>query len=120
MLRCADFDLRERIRKYDLNVEDGAELDEQAFRNNLLEKVAAVRSEVRRLEVLLRGLRFDPFLKDPRKKVGRVYQHVVVSTASGRRGREDTAARRSGQEHGVPRASGAWTLLQLRPCRAHL
>ena len=24
MLRCADLDLRERIRKYDLNVEDGA------------------------------------------------------------------------------------------------
>ena len=36
MLRCADLDLRERIRKYDLNVEDGAELDEQAFRNYLL------------------------------------------------------------------------------------
>ena len=28
MLRCADLDLRERIRKYDLNVEDGTELDE--------------------------------------------------------------------------------------------
>ena len=60
MLRCADLDLRERIRKYDLNVEDGAKLDEQAFRNYLLEKVAAARSEVR-LDVLLRGLRFDPW-----------------------------------------------------------
>jgi hypothetical protein len=71
MLRCADLDLRERIRKYDLNVEDGAELDEQAFRNYLLEKVAGARSEVR-LDVILRGLRFDPYLKDPREKVGRV------------------------------------------------
>ena len=47
MLRCADLDLRERIRKYDLNVEDGAELDEQAFRNYRLEIVAA------------RGAKFD-------------------------------------------------------------
>ena len=66
---------RELIRKYDLNVEDGAELDEQAFRNYLLEKVAGARSEVR-LDVILRGLRFDPYLKDPREKVGRVFQHV--------------------------------------------
>ena len=75
MLRCADLDLRERIRKYYLNVEDGGELDEQAFRNYLLEKVAGARSEVR-LDVILRGLRFDPYLKDPREKVGRVFQHV--------------------------------------------
>ena len=75
MLRCADLDLRERIRKYDLNVEDGAELDENAFRNYLLEKVAVTRSEVR-LDVILRGLRFDPYLKDPREKVGRVFQYV--------------------------------------------
>ena len=71
-LRCADLDLRERIRKYDLNVEDDAELDENAFRNYLLEKVAVTRSEVR-LDVILRGLRFDPYLKDPREKVGRVF-----------------------------------------------
>ena len=61
MLRCADLGLRERIRKYDLNVEDGAELDEQSFRNYLLEKVAGARSEVR-LDVILRKLRFDPYL----------------------------------------------------------
>ena len=35
MLRCVDLDLCERIRKYDLNVKDGAELDEQAFRTQL-------------------------------------------------------------------------------------
>ena len=75
MLRCADLDLRERIRKYDLNVEDGAELDEKAFRNYLLEKVAVTRSEVR-LDVILRGLRFDPYLRDPREKVGRLFQYV--------------------------------------------
>ena len=75
MLRCTDLDLRERIRKYDMNVEDGEELEEQAFRHYLLEKVAAARSEIR-LDVLLRGLRFDPLAKDPRKKVGRLFQHV--------------------------------------------
>ena len=75
MLRCADLNLRERIRKYDLNVEDGAELDEQAFRNYLLEKVAGARSEVR-LDVILHGLRFDLYLKDPREKVGRVFQNT--------------------------------------------
>ena len=58
-----------------MNVEDGAELEEQAFRNYLLEKVAGARSEVR-LDVILRGLRFDPYLKDPREKVGRVFQYV--------------------------------------------
>ena len=75
VLRCADLDLRERIQKYDLNVEDGAEVYEQAFQNYLMEKVAAARSEVR-LDVILRGLRFVPFLKDPREKVGRAFQHV--------------------------------------------
>ena len=69
MLRCTDLDLRERIRKYDMNVEDGEELEEQAFRHYLVEKVAAARSEIR-LDVLLRGLRFDPFVKEPREKVG--------------------------------------------------
>ena len=75
MLRCADLDLRERIRKYDLGVDNGDQLDEQAFRDYLLEKVAAGRSEVR-LDVLFRGLRFDQYLKDPREKVGRVFQLV--------------------------------------------
>ena len=37
--------------------------------------MAGARSEVR-LDVILRGLRFDPYLKDPREKVGRVFQYV--------------------------------------------
>ena len=37
--------------------------------------MAAARSEFR-LDVLLRGLRFDPFTKDPREKVGLLFQHV--------------------------------------------
>ena len=32
MLRCTDLELRERIRKYDLQVGDGEELEEQALR----------------------------------------------------------------------------------------
>ena len=38
----------------------------------MLEKVAATRSEIR-LDVILRGLRFDGRLTDPREKVGRVF-----------------------------------------------
>ena len=75
MLRCTDLDVRERIRKYDLGGANGEELNEEAFRNYLLEKVAAARSEIR-LDVLLRGMRFDTYITDPREKVGRVFQYV--------------------------------------------
>ena len=76
LLRCTDLDIRERIRKYDLGGTDGQKLTNDALRDYLLEKVAAARSEVR-LDVVLRGLRFDDRLADPHEKVvGRVFQYV--------------------------------------------
>ena len=56
-------------------MDNGDQLEEQTFRDYLLEKFAAARSEVR-LDVLFRGMRFDQYIKDPREKVGRVFQMV--------------------------------------------